>query len=264
MKQLRVIKIGGNIIDDENTLAEFLDRFAELKGNKILVHGGGKLASGISEKLGIHPKLVDGRRITDADTLRVVTMVYAGYINKNLVAQLNARGCSSIGLTGADASAIISSKRNHPEIDYGYVGDIKRVNKELLIHFLHLGLTTVIAPITQDASGQLLNTNADTIASGIAAALAEEYLVDLIYSFDKPGVLRNSDDNNSLIRKIDASDYNEIKKQGGIHSGMLPKLDNAFNAIDGGVARVIIGNALELSELVDGSKGTIIENGNGN
>jgi acetylglutamate kinase len=257
--QLSIIKIGGNIIDDEARLLAFLDSFAAVPGKKILVHGGGKLATKVAEGLGIQQQLVDGRRITDAETLRVVTMVYAGTINKNIVAQLQARGCSAMGLTGADGDAILSHKRVHPTIDYGFVGDVDVVNTSLLTSLLMLDKTLVFAPITHDGKGTLLNTNADTIAQELARALSSGFGVSLIYSFEKSGVLMDAEDEGSVIPRINADLYADLKARKVIFAGMIPKLDNAFSALRSGVGKVIIGRAEELPLLLAGKAGTTIE-----
>jgi len=257
--QLSIIKIGGNIIDDEVRLAAFLDNFAAVPGKKILVHGGGKLATKVAEGLGIQQQMVDGRRITDAETLKIVTMVYAGTINKNIVAQLQARGCPAIGLTGADGNAILSHKRTNASIEYGYVGDVDVVNTSLLTSLLLLDKTLIFAPITHDGKGQLLNTNADTIAQELARGLSATFEVSLIYSFEKSGVLLNAEDEASVIGRISPSYYEELKGSGAIFAGMIPKLDNAFAALRSGVARVIIGRAEELPQLLSGSSGTTIQ-----
>jgi acetylglutamate kinase len=199
-----IIKIGGNIIDNETALASFLRSVAAVPGKKILVHGGGKLATQLATRLGVEQQLVDGRRITDAETLKIVTMVYAGYINKNIVTQLQASGANAIGLTGADGNMILAHKRRHATIDYGFAGDIDTVNSSFIKSLLEQGLTIVAAPITHDENGQLLNTNADTIAQELATALSELYAVKLIYCFEKKGVLLDVNDENSLIAKIDS------------------------------------------------------------
>jgi acetylglutamate kinase len=256
--QLSIIKISGNIIDDEEKLGIFLDAFAVVEGAKILVHGGGKVATRVAEGLGISQQLVDGRRITDAETLRVVTMVYAGTINKHIVAQLQARGCPAVGLTGADGDLIRSHKRNHPSIDYGYVGDVDGVNTDLLNGLLIMGKTLVIAPITHDGHGQLLNTNADTIAQELARGLSTAFEVNLVYSFEKSGVLRDAEDDASVIGLIGAEEYETLKAEKAIFAGMIPKLDNAFKALHSGVKKVIIGRAEELPLLLAGKSGTTI------
>jgi acetylglutamate kinase len=256
--QLSIIKIGGNIIDDEARLSAFLDNFAAVPGKKILVHGGGKLATKVAEGLGIQQQMVDGRRITDAETLKIVTMVYAGTINKNIVAQLQARGCAAMGLTGADGNAILSHKRTNGNIDYGYVGDVDLVNSSLLTSLLLLDKTLIFAPITHDGKGQLLNTNADTIAQELARGLSSSFEVSLIYSFEKSGVLLDAEDDNSVIGRIDPVYYEELKASKAIFAGMIPKLDNAFAALRSGVKKVIIGRAEELPALLSGSSGTTI------
>lgn len=259
MSVLYIIKIGGNIIDDEVKLTSFLKTFSSIEGKKILVHGGGKLATKLADQLGIQQEMIDGRRITNAETLKIVTMVYAGYINKNIVTKLQANGCNAIGLSGADGNMIKAHKRKHTSIDYGFVGDIDSVNTDLLRNLLDNGLTVVTAPVTHDTSGQLLNTNADTIAQEIAKALSNSYEVQLIYSFEKKGVLLDVDDENSVIPQINPSYYAELKEKQLIFAGMIPKLDNAFAALDNGVAKVVIGNAEHLSEMVQGESGTIIQ-----
>lgn len=260
MDTLHVIKIGGNIIDDEAKLISFLQSFAGLEGKKILVHGGGKLATKLAGELGIEQRMIDGRRITDAETLKIVTMVYAGFINKNIVAKLQAQGCQAIGLTGADGGMIQAHKRKHATIDYGFVGDIDGVNALFVKNILEQGLAMVAAPITNDGNGQLLNTNADTVAQEIAKAMSSEYKVVLIYSFEKNGVLLDVNDNASVIPLINPSHYTELKSKELIFAGMLPKLDNAFAALQNGVSKVIIGNAEELPLLVKGTSGTTIIN----
>jgi acetylglutamate kinase len=260
MEKLYVIKIGGNIIDEEKRLSSFLKLFAAVEGKKILVHGGGKLATQLAGKLSIPQKLVDGRRITDEETLKLVIMVYAGYINKNIVAKLQSNGCNAIGLSGADGSAILSHKRNHPTIDYGFVGDINKINTDLLNDLLWKKLTIVIAPLTHDGNGQLLNTNADTIAQEIAKALSNDFDVTLIYSFEKKGVLLDPNDDSTVIDSINAIYYQQLKSEQKIFSGMIPKLDNAFAALSNGVKKVIIGKAEDLDKLIDAKTGTTIVN----
>lgn len=257
--QLSIIKIGGNIVDDDTRLSTFLDSFAAVQGKKILVHGGGKLATKVAEGLGIVQQLVDGRRITDAETLKVVTMVYAGAINKNIVARLQSRGCNAIGLTGADGNAILAHKRIHPTIDYGFVGDVDSVNTGLLTHLLLLDHTLVFAPITHDGNSTLLNTNADTIAQELARALSADFSVSLVYSFEKSGVLLDAADETTVIARITAADYEDLKSRKVIFAGMIPKLDNAFTALQSGVERVIIGRAEELPLLLAGKSGTTIQ-----
>lgn len=260
MAKLYVIKIGGNIIDDEAKLASFLKEFASIEEKKILVHGGGKLATRLAEKLGIEQQLVDGRRITDAETLKIVTMVYAGFINKNIVAGLQANNCNAMGLCGADGDAILAHKRQHPVLDYGFVGDVDAINIELISGLLEKNIALVFAPITHDQQGQLLNTNADTIAQEIARGMSELYDVQLIYSFEKSGVLLDANDDTTVIPEIKPSNYQQLKSKNKIFAGMIPKLDNAFAALKSGVDKVIIGKAENLKELINGSSGTTIIN----
>lgn len=260
MNKLYIIKIGGNIIDDDKKLSSFLEDFAGINGRKILVHGGGKLATRLAEKLGIEQQLVDGRRITDAETLKVVTMVYAGYVNKNIVARLQAHHCNAIGLCGADGDAILAHKRKHAMIDYGFVGDVDAINTILISILLDQNISIVFAPITHDQQGQLLNTNADTIAQEVARGMSHLYDVELIYSFEKSGVLLDAEDDATVIPTINKSYYHELRAKEKIFAGMLPKLDNAFAALDSGVAKVIIGKAEELGQLINGTSGTAIVN----
>src|SRR3984885_4325817 len=250
-KELHIIKIGGNVIDNSENLHHFLKDFTAIDGYKILVHGGGKVATQLSETLGIEAKLVDGRRITDIETLRVVTMVYGGLINKNIVAQLQRFGTNAIGLTGADGNFIRAKKRPVKTIDYGFVGDIDEnsINPANIKSLMEAGFTPVFCAITHDGEGQLLNTNADTIASALAVALAKQYETSLIYCFEKKGVLKDINDEDSLIREIDPERYEELKTKQIIHGGMLPKLDNAFTAISCGVKAVIIGHSDDLGNL---------------
>jgi acetylglutamate kinase len=258
MEKLFLIKIGGNIIDDEAKLTSFLQDFATVEGKKILVHGGGKSATRLAEQLNIPQQMVDGRRITDAETLKIVTMVYAGYINKNIVAQLQSLGTNAMGLSGADGNAILAHKRMHEKIDYGFAGDIDAINSELIKALLELNMTLVFSPISHDKNGQLLNTNADTIAQELAKALSIHYEVSLVYSFEKSGVLLDANDDNTVIPEINASYYRELKVGEKIYAGMIPKLDNAFAALQSGVKKVIIGKAENLQTLVKGESGTAI------
>jgi acetylglutamate kinase len=260
MNTLHIIKIGGNIIDDDAKLSAFLKSFAAVGGKKILVHGGGKMATRVAEGMNIPQQMVDGRRITDAETLKIVTMVYAGYINKNMIAQLQAAGTNALGLSGADGNAILAHKRTHASIDYGFAGDVDSVNVSLLTALLEQDLALVMAPITHDKEGQLLNTNADTIAQELAKALSAAYHVHLIYSFEKSGVLANAEEDSSLIPVINPASYAQLKKEGVIFAGMIPKLDNAFAALASGVQKVIIGKAENLQQLIDGTTGTSIVN----
>ncbi len=256
---LRVVKIGGNIIDDTQRLENFLAHFAALTGPKILVHGGGKIATELAEKLGIPQTLIEGRRVTDTDTLRIAAMVYGGWINKQLVASLQAKGCPALGVCGADGDLLRAHKRIHPTIDYGWVGDIDAVNAALIDRWLGQGLTPIVAPLTHDGKGQLLNTNADTIAQEIAQAMSPAFKVELVFGFDKSGVLLDLHDENSRVSTLDLKQYKDLKSKGIIKEGMIPKLDNAFLALSKGVRKVIIGKAENLLALLDGKDGTRIE-----
>lgn len=244
-----VYKIGGGIIDDATELARFLDLLAQVPGLKILVHGGGKGASAMMRELSLTPAMVNGRRITDAATLDIVVMFYAGKTNKEVVAQLQRLGVNALGLSGADGNVIRGTKRPVKDVDFGYVGDLAAasVNKELILNLLRAGLTPVLCPIIHDGQGQLLNTNADTIASAVAVAMAPAADVTLHYCFEKNGVLRDVNDDNSVIPEIDAAHYETLKAQGIIADGMLPKLENAFAALNQGVRRVVIGHALNIN-----------------
>ncbi|MEO5594407.1 MAG: acetylglutamate kinase [Chitinophagaceae bacterium] len=262
-EKLFIIKIGGNVIDDEKTLSSFLNDVAAIKGKKILIHGGGKIASKIGEQLGIASSYVNGRRITDAATIDLVTMVYGGLVNKKVVAQLQSKGCNAIGLTGADANIIPAEKRPVKEIDYGFVGDIKQheINTGNLFLLLDNDLTPVFAPLTHDGKGQVLNTNADTIAAALAVALSKKYSVRLIYCFEKKGVLENVEDDNSVIRVITKEIYKDLLDQHTLFDGILPKIDNAFAAIGNGVKEVMIGDARDLlKNVTDETAGTLIIN----
>jgi acetylglutamate kinase len=258
--QLTVVKIGGNIIDDKDKLTAFLKSFAQLEGAKILVHGGGKIATDIGAKLGIEAQYVNGRRVTDAETLSLVTMVYGGLLNKNIVAGLQAVGCNAIGLTGADGNILPALKRPIKDVDYGFVGDVNSsaVNSALLFKLLEAGLTPVLAPLTHDGNGSMLNTNADTIAQEVAKAMVSSMNVRLIYCFEKKGVLADAADDESVINSVTAADFEELKEQGIVTGGMLPKLENALAAIKSGVKKVIIGQAEELQALYTEEAGTCI------
>ncbi|GAB3197563.1 acetylglutamate kinase [Pontibacter aydingkolensis] len=241
-----IVKIGGNILDNPSRLHSFLVDFSKLQGPKLLVHGGGKIASAIGQRLGITPVMVEGRRVTDAETLELVTMVYGGLVNKQVVAQLQSLGCNAIGMTGADANAILATKRPVHEIDYGFAGDIagnKNINTNALDAILLAGLTPVFAPLTHDGKGTMLNTNADTIASVLATALATKYKVTLMYCFEKKGVLSDTTDDESVIAHINSEKYKALKESGIVTAGMIPKLDNAFSALKQGVSEVLIGEA---------------------
>lgn len=255
-EKLTIVKVGGAVVEDELQLSQLLRDFSAIEGRKVLVHGGGRKATKMAERLGIETKMVNGRRITDADMLEVVTMVYGGLVNKNLVAQLQANGINAIGLTGADANVIHSYKRPLKDgVDYGFVGDVDHVADSTLAHLIEAGITPVMAPLTHDGEGHILNTNADTIASETAKALARQYDVTLIFSFEKKGVLRNPDDDDSVIPTITHVDFEQYKADGTISGGMLPKLENALAAVDAGVSRVII----TLATAIDGQHGTVIE-----
>ena len=254
-EKLTVVKVGGAVVEDEAQLTELLKAFAAIKGAKILVHGGGRRATKVAERLGIETKMVDGRRITDAAMLEVVTMVYGGLVNKHAVAMLQSQGVDAIGLTGADGDAIRSVKRPLKNgIDYGFVGDVKKVDGAKIAHFIDKNLVPVIAPLTHDGAGNILNTNADTMASETAKALASLYDVTLIYSFEKKGVLSNPDDDDSVIPVITHEDFERYRADGTISGGMLPKIENALAAVDAGVGRVII----TLATALDGEQGTVI------
>lgn len=247
MKKLSVIKIGGSLIEDEKILDEFLADFAKLEGLKILVHGGGKLATQLAGKLGIETKMNQGRRITDAETVKVITMVYGGLVNKTIVAKLQADNCNALGLSGADLNSIQSVKRPVEDIDYGFVGDVEKVNSNMISLLLNHGISPVFCAITHDKNGQLLNTNADTIASEIAGALSEEFETDLYYCFEKQGVLTDINDENSVIEHIDSTKYRQLKEEKIIADGMLPKLHNCFNALEKNVSKVCIGSIKMIS-----------------
>lgn len=243
MNKLSLIKVGGKVVENPETLAKLLNDFKQIAGYKILVHGGGKLATELSQKMGIETKMVEGRRITDRETLEVVTMVYAGLVNKNIVAQLQALHINAMGLCGADFNLIRSSKRPVKDIDYGFVGDVQEVQGDVLADLINQNIVPVVAPITHDRQGQLLNTNADTVANELAKAMAPHFDVHLYYCFEKPGVLMNPDDDSSLIREIKRKEFEQYKEEGIIQGGMIPKLDNAFNALACGVKEVIITQA---------------------
>ena len=255
---LRVVKVGGNILDDAPRLDSFLKAFASLPSPKILVHGGGKIATELAEKLGIPQTVINGRRVTNAETLRVAIMVYGGLTNKQITAKLQALGCQALGVCGADGDLIRAHKRMHAPIDYGFVGDIETVNAPLIDRWLGQGLTPVVAPLSHDGHGQLLNTNADTIAQEIAQEMCQAFQVELIFSFEKNGVLRDENDPDSRIPNLDFERYKSLKAQGIITGGMIPKLDNAFSALKKGVRKVIIGHAENLMQLIQGEDGTSI------
>ena len=259
MQKLFVVKIGGNIIDDAESFESFIQQFAAIEELKILVHGGGKLATEMAATLNIPQQMVEGRRITDEATLKVVTMVYAGFVNKNIIAKLQANACKAIGLTGADANTILAKKRTVKDIDYGFAGDVVKVNNDFIKILLENNFTPVIAPITHDGNGQLLNTNADTIANEIAKAMSGDFEVQLIYCFDKKGVLENLADENSVIKLITNENIDALKNEKIIHEGMIPKIENALQAVEAGVQSVCIGHGLRLSEIIKGEAGTSIK-----
>ena len=259
-EKLTIVKVGGAVVEDELQLSQLLRDFSAIEGRKVLVHGGGRKATKIAERLGIETQMVNGRRITDSDMLEVVTMVYGGLVNKNLVARLQANGINALGLTGADANAIRSHKRppvvvDGSPVDYGFVGDVDAADGQMLSRLIEAGITPVMAPLTHDGEGHILNTNADTIASETAKALAAIYDVTLIFSFEKKGVLSNPDDDESVIPVITRTLFDQYKADGTISGGMLPKIENALNAVDAGVSKVII----TLATAIDGKHGTIIE-----
>jgi acetylglutamate kinase len=254
-ERLTIVKVGGAVVEDEAQLLLLLKNFSAIDGKKVLVHGGGRRATKVAEALGIESKMVNGRRITDADMLSVVTMVYGGLVNKNLVARLQANGVNALGLTGADMNVIRSHKRPVKDgVDFGFVGDVERADGQMLSRLIEEGVTPVMAPLTHDGQGNILNTNADTIASETAKALAPYYDVTLIFSFEKKGVLRDPDDDDSVIPVITHDDFVRYKADGTISGGMLPKIENALDAIDAGVSRVII----TLATALDGQTGTMI------
>ena len=260
--KLFVIKIGGNVIDNEENLSLFLTDFTSVKAKKILVHGGGKIASKIGDQLGIKANYINGRRITDEATIDLVTMVYCGLINKKLVAVLQSMNCNAVGLTGADANIIPATKRPVGEIDYGFVGDItsSQLAVGTLQVFLNNDLVPIIAPLTHDGKVQILNTNADTIASALAVALSKCYDVRLIYCFEKKGVLENVDDESSVITLINKEKYKQLLQDKKLANGILPKIDNAFAAIDSGVKEVLIGDAADLLQnCTENVKGTLFK-----
>lgn len=253
--RLTIIKVGGKIVEEEESLRRLLADFSAIPGKKLLVHGGGRSATRLAAQLGIESKMVNGRRITDADTLRVVTMVYGGLVNKNIVAGLQAHGVNALGLTGADMNVIRSHKRPVKEVDYGFVGDVDKVDASFLGKLIDEGIVPVMAPLTHDKQGNLLNTNADTIAGETAKALASLFDVTLIFCFEKKGVLRDENEEDSVIPHLSRADFDALVAEGVIQGGMIPKLENSFNALNAGVSRVIITQA----SAIDGLQGTVIE-----
>jgi acetylglutamate kinase len=261
--KITVVKVGGGIVEDEKSLSALLDKFARIEGLKVLVHGGGRSATKVAEQLGIQQTMIGGRRITDAETLKVVTMVYAGLVNKNIVAQLQARDVNALGLTGADMNVIVSHRRPIKQVkmedgtvqpvDYGFVGDVDKVNADLLADLIAKGVVPVVSPIGHDGKGNLLNTNADTIASQVAIALAQHFEVTLMFCFEKRGVLRDPEDDNSVIPQITASDFPRLVEEGIVSGGMLPKLENSFAAISAGVKEVVITQADQIDQKGEGT-----------
>lgn len=261
MKKLFIIKIGGNVIDDDNALAAFLENVAQIEAPKILVHGGGKIATRLGDQLGIESKYVDGRRITDGDTIDLVTMVYGGLVNKKLVAALQKNNCNAIGITGADGNLVPAVKRPVKTIDYGWVGDVLQndIPADKWGALLEAGFTPVLAPLTHDKKGHILNTNADTMASSIAIALSKAYDTRLIYCFEKKGILTDVNNDDTVVTRLNKSRYTELKTAGSLFAGILPKIDNAFAAIDAGVKEVLIGHADDLIQNTGASTtGTLI------
>ncbi len=258
--ELIVVKIGGNVIDDEKLLIQFLHDFSTLPSPKILVHGGGKIATQIAKKLNIETIMIEGRRVTDKAMLEVVTMVYGGLINKKIVAQLQALQNNAIGLTGADGGAILSQKRKANPIDYGFVGDIQSVNVDFIDSLLSQKMVPIFAPLTYDLEGNMLNTNADTQSQALAVALSKKYKVTLIYCFEKKGVLTNVDDETSVVRQITPSIFQKLKEENVIFQGMIPKLDNAFKALKDGVNKVVICHSDDiLNASKDQHSGTLLQ-----
>ena len=246
-ESLNIIKVGGAVVEDELSLSGLLMSFSSLSGKKILVHGGGKIATEMADKLGVETQMIDGRRITSAEMLKVVTMVYGGLVNKNLVARLQALGVNALGLTGADMNVIMSVKRPVELVNFGFVGDVKYVNTRALVSLLEAGAVPVLAPLTHDKEGSMLNTNADTIASSVARALAEKYSVTLTFCSSIPGVLKDLSDPTSLIKTVAKKDFEPMVADGTISEGMIPKLQNAFDAINDGVSKVVITSPSDLS-----------------
>ena len=246
MEKLTLIKVGGKIVEEPDTLQQLLRDFSSIEGHKVLVHGGGRSATKIASQLGIESQMVNGRRITDAEMLKVVTMVYGGLVNKNIVAGLQALQVNALGLTGADMNIMRSDKRPVKDVDYGFVGDVKEVNADVLASLIQQGIVPVLAPLTHDKQRHMLNTNADTIAGEAAKALAKYFDVTLMFCFEKKGVLLNEDDDESVIPEIDRASFQKYVAEGIIQGGMIPKLENAFQAIDAGVKEVIITQASEI------------------
>lgn len=258
MKKLHVIKIGGYVIDNPDCIEPFIENFAGISDRKILVHGGGKLASTLAEKLGVKQVLVEGRRITNIKTLKITTMVYGGLINKNIVAKLQKFNCNAIGFCGADGNLIRSKKREVDKVDFGYVGDITDdgINISLFDKLFEMGITPVISPISYDGNGGLLNTNADTMAANIAIALSSLYDVELTYCFEKNGVMLDTKIDDSFVRELSKEQYIDLKERGVVSNGMIPKLDNAFSALDRGVNSIKICHSQNITSLMSKISGT--------
>lgn len=254
MEKLTLIKVGGKIVEEQATLSRLLASFAAIPGRKVLVHGGGRSATAMASRLGIESRMVGGRRITDKAMLEVVTMVYAGLVNKNIVAGLQAQGVNALGMTGADMNILLSDKRPVGEVDYGYVGDVRRVDAAALSALIEMGVVPVIAPLTHDGRGSMLNTNADTMAGETAKALASRYEVSLVYCFEKRGVLRDENDDNSVIAEMTRQQFETYRAEGVVQGGMIPKLENAFDAIRHGVREVIITRADAIGKEYEGTK----------
>ena len=254
-EKLTVIKVGGKIVEEEATLNQLLADFSAIEGYTVLVLGGGRSATKLAAQLGIESKMVNGRRITDAETLKVVTMVYGGLVNKNIVAGLQAKGVNAMGLTGADMNVMRSVKRPVKDVDYGFVGDVEEVNADLLGNLIRQGVVPVMAPLTHDGKGSMLNTNADTIAGETAKALAKLFDVTLVYCFEKKGVLSDENDDDSVIPVITPELFKEYVDKGVIQGGMIPKLENSFSAIDAGVSQVVI----TLASAIHQQGGTVIK-----
>jgi len=249
--ELTIVKVGGAVVEDAEKLSSLIERFSKLQGHKILVHGGGRSATAVAERMGISSEMVDGRRVTDEAMLEVVTMVYGGLVNKNIVAKLQAAGVNALGLTGADLGYMLSDKRPVKKVDYGWVGDVRKVDSSVLSDLIARNVVPVLAPLTHDGKGNMLNTNADTIASSAAAVLAKDFMVSLVYCFEMPGVMKDG----KVISRMDHSKFEALKADGSVSGGMIPKLSNAFDAIGAGVSRVLITDVSDLK----GEYGTIIQ-----
>lgn len=253
-EHLTIIKVGGKIVENPESLNALLKDFAAVEGKKLLVHGGGRSATQMAARLGVETKMVDGRRITDEAMLEVVTMVYGGLVNKRIVAGLQALGVNAVGLTGADMNIVLSDKRKVSAVDYGWVGDVKRVNAEAVATVIESGCCPVVAPLTHDGCGHMLNTNADTMAGEMAKAMAAHYDVTLMFCFEKPGVLADENDDSSLIPTITPAVLDDLKRRGVVSGGMIPKLDNAIACVSAGVESVVITQADRIADPYAGTK----------